>query len=178
VKIWEDTTDAYIIESLHDDLSRYLGRPADLVRKGPTIRGTATKQPEFMSKLKPFQLDYSDVSQPGAGDGTRVDFADGYPLLLATNASVDVIQKMARDPSTGVGMGGWNAEKWGLTGKESDFTIRRFRPNIVIDGAEAWEEDGWLTLDWKGKGSGRLWVMNRCGRCQVSFSAQSISVMS
>jgi uncharacterized protein YcbX len=50
-----------------------------------------------------------------------------------------------------------------------DLTIERFRPNIIVEGTEAWNEDSWKTLQ---IGDGReklvLNVLARCARCQVS----------
>jgi uncharacterized protein YcbX len=54
----------------------------------------------------------------------RVSLADGYPLLLATQASLDLLNERLRVP---VG-------------------IERFRPNLVISGTAAHEEDNWRTF--------------------------------
>lgn len=56
----------------------------------------------------------------------RVSFADGYPLLLANAASLDALN-------------GWIAE-----GGSAPVPMTRFRPNVVVSGAPAWAEDGWV----------------------------------
>jgi uncharacterized protein len=59
-------------------------------------------------------------------------FADGYPVTLASLSS------LAR-------LNDWIAEGALLRGEEPDppLPIERFRPNLVVDGAEAFAEDGW-----------------------------------
>lgn len=79
----------------------------------------------------------------GAGDGApddRVAFADGFPLLLINQASVD-------DLSLRVGR---------------EMVMSRFRPNLVIEGAEAYAEDSWSRLR---IGQVTLRVASPCARC-------------
>jgi uncharacterized protein len=54
----------------------------------------------------------------------RVSLADGYPLLVVTQASLDLLnQKLSRPVA-----------------------VERFRPNLVISEAVAHEEDNWRRL--------------------------------
>ncbi|RYG39191.1 MOSC domain-containing protein [bacterium] len=62
----------------------------------------------------------SDVSQ----DGDHVSFADGFPILLANIASLRNLSERA----------------------EQEFPMARFRPNLVIEDAEPWSEDGMTTI--------------------------------
>ena len=64
-------------------------------------------------------------------DSDRVSFADGYPLLLTTEESLDAVN-------------GWIAE--GPRAAEGPIPMRRFRPSVVVSGAPAWAEDGWRRL--------------------------------
>jgi uncharacterized protein len=64
-------------------------------------------------------------------DGDRVSFADGYPLLLTSEESLDAVN-------------GWIAE--GPRPAEGPIPMRRFRPSVVVSGAPAWAEDGWRRL--------------------------------
>src|SRR5438128_2469211 len=61
----------------------------------------------------------------GAPDD-RVSFADAYPLLLTSTSSL-------------VALNDWIVE----TGIDP-LPMTRFRPNVVVEGAPAWAEDGWV----------------------------------
>jgi uncharacterized protein len=61
----------------------------------------------------------------------RVSFADGYPLLLTSSASLDVLNdRIAEGPRA----------------DEGPLPMTRFRPSVVVDGAPAWAEDDWREL--------------------------------
>jgi uncharacterized protein len=78
----------------------------------------------------------------GGEAGDIVSFADGFPLLVTTTASIAA----ARDAI------GPNVDS------------RRFRPNIVVDGAGAFAEDDWLTVE---IGETVIDVVKPCARCRV-----------
>lgn len=67
-------------------------------------------------------------------------FADAYPLLLTSEASLQAL----RDAGP------------------ADTEMRRFRPNLVIRGAEAWAEDHWqrIAID-----EVELELVKPCERC-------------
>jgi uncharacterized protein YcbX len=112
VQVWA----ASLLASLADDqagawLTKVIGCPARLVYlDDPTRRAT---NPQY--------------SEPE----DRVSFADGYPLLLTSEASLDALN-------------GWIAE--GNKADEGPVPMRRFRPNVVVSGAPAWAEDDWRRL--------------------------------
>jgi len=63
----------------------------------------------------------------GAPDD-RVSLADEYPVLLANAASLDVLNDWIQESGSG----------------EGPLPMTRFRPNLVVGGAEPWAEDDWL----------------------------------
>lgn len=75
-----------------------------------------------------------------AQPGDEVSFADGYPLLLLSQAALDQL----------------SAE----VGEAID--ARRFRPNIVVDGCAAHAEDGWRRIVIDGV---EFDVVKPCTRC-------------
>lgn len=78
-----------------------------------------------------------------SGYGTnddRVAFADGFPLLLIGQSSLeDLSQRVGRS-----------------------MEMMRFRPNLVIEGSEAFAEDGWKRIR---IGEQTFRVVKPCGRC-------------
>jgi len=72
----------------------------------------------------------------------RVSFADGFPLLLISQASLDDLNSRL-------------VEK---------ISMARFRPNIVVSGCEAFAEDNWQRLR---IGERELSVVKPCTRCVI-----------
>jgi hypothetical protein len=73
-------------------------------------------------------------------------FADGYPLLVVGQASLDDLNQ--RIAARGL----------------PPVPMNRFRPNVVIGGLEAWEEDHVDTLQFGGV---ELKLVAPCSRCEV-----------
>ncbi|WP_331446399.1 MOSC domain-containing protein [Streptomyces xanthochromogenes] len=90
-----------------------------------------------------------------APDGETVSFADGFPLQIATRASLDALNSLiARGDRPG----------------EGPLPMDRFRPNVVLDGTAAWAEDGWSRIS-IGDASFRL--AKPCGRCLITTTDQA-----
>jgi MOSC domain-containing protein len=70
-------------------------------------------------------------------------FTDGYPLLAVTEESFDDVNWRLQHP----------------------ITIGRFRPNIVLAGMRAWDEDAWRTVTFSGLTCD---VVKPCDRCVVT----------
>jgi len=68
------------------------------------------------------------VNPDHSASGDRVNFADGYPLLVTNAASLEALN-------------GWLRQD-GDT--EGPLPMTRFRPNVVVAGGEPWAEDAWL----------------------------------
>ena len=86
---------------------------------------------------RPVDADYAVASDD------VVSFADGYPLLLANAASLADLNARLDAP----------------------LPMNRFRPNVVVDGAEAWAEDTWRRLR---IGDVVFRSVKPCGRCSVT----------
>jgi len=83
-------------------------------------------------------------------DGDRVSFADGYPLLLTAEGSLaELNEQIAAGPLAA----------------EGPLPMRRFRPNVVVAGAEAWAEDGWRLVQ---IGDVVFRAVKGCDRCVLT----------
>lgn len=123
VEVWGDQVDAIVHnQQINAWLSDALGRPCKLVYFPPSE----------MRACDP------DVAQ--AGDATL--FADGFPLLLTNQASLDDLNRRLNKP----------------------VEMERFRPNIVVGGQVPYAEDRWRRIEINGL---RLRVAQRCSRCSV-----------
>jgi len=82
-----------------------------------------------------------------------VNLADGYPVNLACSASLAALNELiaAGHPDDPV--------------KGAAVPMGRFRPNVVVDGTEAWAETGWLRVR---IGEVEFRVAEQCGRCVMT----------
>ncbi len=88
-----------------------------------------------------------------AGDAkAHTFFADGYPVLITNQASLD-------DLNARLGRFGTNA-----------LPMNRFRPNIVVAGLEPWDEDH---IDTITMGAVVLKLVKPCVRCEITTTDQA-----
>ncbi|QQR87880.1 MAG: MOSC domain-containing protein [Flavobacteriales bacterium] len=80
----------------------------------------------------------------------RTSLSDGYPYLIVSQASVDDLNARL-NPSERIAMD-------------------RFRPNIVVAGGEAYQEDGWRAVMIGGT---RFSLVKPCGRCIITTTDQT-----
>ncbi|CAM5262008.1 MOSC domain-containing protein [Streptomyces aurantiogriseus] len=123
-------------EAAHAWCSAYLGADVRLVH----MDDPATRRP---------------VDPEYALPGETVSFADGYPLLLTTTASLDALNSLIAQ---------------GEHAAEGPLPMNRFRPNVVVTGTEPWAEDGWSRLT---IGEVAFRVAKNCGRCVVTTTDQA-----
>ncbi len=130
VRIFRDTCEAIDQgDAVAKWFSGYLGSPCRLV----------TMAPQFARRVNPvFASNPED----------QVNFADAYPFLLATEASLDDLNARLAEP----------------------LPMNRFRPNIVVAGATAYAEDTWKTLS---IGAVEFVVAKACVRCVVTTTNQA-----
>jgi len=77
-------------------------------------------------------------------------FSDGYPMLVASSASLDELN--ARLQQRGA----------------APVTMRRFRPNLVLDGLDAHEEDHLDEIEFDTEGGPvQLKLVKPCSRCTI-----------
>jgi uncharacterized protein len=81
---------------------------------------------------------------PAAREGDLIGFADSNPILVAGQASLDDLNSRLGHP----------------------LPMRRFRPNIVLTGSRAFEEDDWREI--RVGDHVRLRWTRHCGRCVVT----------
>lgn len=84
--------------------------------------------------------DESDLFVPQLG--VRTSFADAAPTLVANTASLDWLAERASEP----------------------FGMDRFRPNLTVTGADAWDEDTWRAFT---IGAARLGIGLSWPRCAI-----------
>jgi uncharacterized protein YcbX len=82
--------------------------------------------------------------------GDCVSFADGYPLLLATEESLAALNALIAE---------------GSYPEQGPLPMRRFRPSVVVAGAPAWDEDHWRRLR---IGDAVFRAVKGCDRCVIT----------
>jgi uncharacterized protein YcbX len=88
-----------------------------------------------------------------AGDsGAHTVFADGYPLLILSRASLDDLNQRLAQP----------------------LPIDRFRPNIVIAGVEPYDEDYIAEIEC---GPVKMKLVKPCTRCKITTTDQSTATV-
>jgi uncharacterized protein YcbX len=106
-------------------------------------------QPLRLVRFDPEQRRLSSAKWAGEVQAENA-FADAYPILVASTASLaDLNQRLAARGKAAV-------------------TMQRFRPNLVLDGLEAFDEDhiDEITIQ-TGEGPIRLRLVKPCTRCSI-----------
>jgi uncharacterized protein len=80
-------------------------------------------------------------------EGAQTAFTDGYPLLVVLQESLDDLNSRLEAP----------------------VPMDRFRPSVVVAGADAWSEDGWREMQ---IGELRCDSVKPCARCVVPTTDQ------
>ena len=83
-----------------------------------------------------------------APEDTPVSFADAFPFLVISEESLTDLNSRMAEP----------------------LPMNRFRPNLVVKGAEAYAEDAWDRIEINGL---RLRIVKPCARCVITTTDQS-----
>ncbi|MBO9664775.1 MOSC domain-containing protein [Dokdonella sp.] len=119
--VWKSTVQAQVAEARADAwISAFLGLPARFVHMDADC-------------VRAVDADYG---RPG----DEVSFADGYPLLLISQAALDALNAKLAQP----------------------VPMLRFRPSLVVTGTEPHAEDGWKRIR---IGAVEFDVVKPCTRC-------------
>ena len=76
----------------------------------------------------------------------QTGFSDGFPFLLLSRESIEDLDRRVAD-------------------HENKMEVRRFRPNLVVSGCDAYEEDNWHKIR---IGSVEFRVVKPCSRCVIT----------
>ena len=131
VRIWDEEVAAFDMGGVAAQwFSDFLGRKLRLVRFDPDHRRLSSRK------------------WTGGVEALN-QFSDGFPLLVASQASLDQLnEKLAAQGHVPVGM-------------------ERFRPNIVLSGIEAHDEDRVDMFEVAAAQPVRLRPVKPCGRCPI-----------
>ncbi len=134
---------------------------------GPTTSEWLSQALDSSCKLVSFPADETrQCDRRFAKSGEHTKFADGFPLLLLSQESLDDLNRRLPTP---VGMD-------------------RFRPNIVVKGCDAFAEDHWHTIRVNNDSSHNdsnnvdlshvdLRIVKPCARCSVPTVDQQTGVL-
>ncbi len=122
-RLFDDDVDVQLAaDSAHGWFTQFLGAPCRLVY-----------QPDDS---------FRQVNRIYAAKGVSVSLADGFPLLLINQGSLDDLNRRLDEP----------------------VQMRRFRPNLVIEGAEPFAEDAWRKVR---VGEVEFSLAKPCARCSI-----------
>lgn len=132
VQVWRDVCDAVPLgEEVNRWFSDFLELSCRLVYMGE-------------STFRPVNPSY-------ATNNEQVSFADGFPFLLISEASLQDLNQRLDEP----------------------VPMNRFRPNIVVSGCEAFAEDDWQKIC---IGSISFRVVKPCSRCSITTVEQTTGI--
>ncbi|MZD06901.1 MOSC domain-containing protein [Streptomyces sp. SID5785] len=137
VDVWGDKVEAVLAApDAHAWWSRYLDADVRQLH----MDDPATRRPVDPAYARP---------------GETVSFADGYPLLLTTQSSLDALNSLIAQ---------------GDHADEGPLPMDRFRPSVVISGTAPWAEDDWSRI---AIGDVTFRVAKKSGRCVVTTTDQA-----
>ncbi|RTZ43362.1 MOSC domain-containing protein [Candidimonas sp. SYP-B2681] len=150
VRIWSsDTSGQDEGDEVAQWLTEFLGTPCRLLRVHPLAERIASPQ-----HVNAWRRENQERA-PDFPARHQFGFADGFPFLVANQGSLDELNRQLQ------------------TKGEAAVPMNRFRPNIVLQGLDAYEEDYIASLR-----IGKLvfGLVKRCARCPIPNIDQSTAV--
>ncbi|XP_058723421.1 uncharacterized protein LOC131595154 [Vicia villosa] len=133
VTVWDWTGPAWDEGSEASQwFSDYLGKPSKLVRFNTA------------SEVRNVDPNYVEGQQ-------QIFFSDGYPFLIASQESLDALNKLLEEP----------------------IPMNRFRPNILVEGCEPYAEDLWRDINISRFS---FHGVKLCARCKVPTVDQQTAI--
>jgi uncharacterized protein YcbX len=132
VRVWDDTVDALTFNKETDAwFSTFLRTPCRLVFMPDSSRRIVESSRTPTEKV--------------------VSFADAFPFLIISEASLDLLNRKLPAP----------------------ISMNRFRPNIVVAGCDPHDEDTWREI---GIGTAEFMIVKPCARCVVTTVEQETAI--
>lgn len=127
--------------------------PCDLIDQGDNAAALLSNFLHRSCRLVRMAADFSRQINPkyAVPDSVSMSFADSMPFLLTNEASLDELNSRMELP----------------------VEMSRFRPNIVVAGAEPFEEDRWRRVR---IGDISFQVVKSCVRCEITTVDQTTGV--
>ena len=141
VNVWRDQTMAI---DQGDEVAQWFQKVLQLPI-GKNCR-LVRQSPEYIRPVNP---------KYATQESDRVSFADGYPFLLTNTASLDNLNQRI---------------KANYPDDQLDFSMIRFRPNLVIETDQPFIEDTWK---WIQIGEIKFAVVKPCDRCNIITTDQA-----
>jgi len=142
VRVWDDEVPAYDMGDLAAQWFIDFLAPASDLPPAPRLRQLR------LARFDPEHRRLSSLQWTGGVEAPN-QFADGFPLLVASEASLAHLnQRLAAGGHTAVGM-------------------ERFRPNLVLAGVEAHDEDRLEVLHIAADAPVRIKPVKPCARCPI-----------
>lgn len=150
VRIWgSDTLGLDEGDTVAQWLGQFLDTPCRLLRVHPLAQRIAS--PDHVNA---WRRKHSDIA-PAFPAQHQFGFADGFPFLVANQGSLDELNRQL------------------LANGQPAVPMNRFRPNIVLQGLDAYEEDYLASMR---IGAMTFAFVKRCARCPIPNIDQATAI--
>lgn len=151
-KIWDDQV---MVDDLGDEAAVFfqaiVDADPDAAAAGGRFNGARLVVHTVTDRLADPKFTPAAATSWFGANPPPVSLTDGFPILIACQASLDELNRQLKE-----------------NGKPS-IEMSRFRPNIVITGTEAFEEDRWKYIS---IGDQIFAIVKACPRCKQSCTDQ------